>query len=143
MNHKLLLKTALALQHQFERIRRSRVEHIQLPDDRCKVLQKWSRQLIRAQARRYVAATQNCCHQLRDTIQQLIYGLNQLDAELSGASVTPPPRVGLYANTDSLSWEPFVSTTYVDRPQSFFTPGSRFRLFRGQFANLRSQSPTA
>jgi len=90
MNHKLLLKTALALQHQFERIRRSRVEHIQLPHDPWKLLQKWSRQLIRAQARRYVASTQTCRYRLRETIQQLIYGLNQLDAELSGATVTPP-----------------------------------------------------
>jgi integrase len=39
------------------------------------------------------------------------------------------PRVVLYANTGSLNWEPFVSTTYVDRPNSCFTHGNRFRPF--------------
>ena len=48
------------------------------------------------------------------------------------------PRVILYANTDSLSWEPFISTTYVDPPKSSFTRGTPFRPFQSPNANIRS-----
>ena len=39
------------------------------------------------------------------------------------------PRVIHYANTGSLNWEPFLSTTYVERGKSIFTLGTPFRPF--------------
>lgn len=47
------------------------------------------------------------------------------------------PRVILYANTGSLSWEPFISTTYVDLRKSSSSPGTPFQLFRSPNANKR------
>lgn len=53
------------------------------------------------------------------------------------------PRVIHYANTGSLNWEPFVSTTYVDRRKSSSTLGTRFQPFRRPNANIRNLVRTA
>jgi len=52
------------------------------------------------------------------------------------------PRVIHYANMGSLSWEPFLSATRVDRPKSSSTRGTRLRPFRNQIARPRSHAPT-
>ncbi|MCR9197638.1 MAG: recombinase family protein [Planctomycetaceae bacterium] len=53
-------------------------------------------------------------------------------------TVGKAPRVVLYANMGSLSWGPFISTTYVDRRKSSSTRGTPFRPFRIPNANIRS-----
>ncbi|WP_146512146.1 hypothetical protein [Thalassoglobus neptunius] len=67
------------------------------------------------------------------------------DSKATGESTSlgiTPPRVILYANTDWLSWESFVSTTYVDLRRSNSTAGNQFPASRRRKSHQRNRSPT-
>jgi len=62
--HRLLLKTALALQQSYQTLYTPKTNLIHLPHERWHTLHTWQRKLIRAQTRNYSAAAQQSRRQL-------------------------------------------------------------------------------
>ncbi|MCA9088800.1 MAG: hypothetical protein KDA90_09210 [Planctomycetaceae bacterium] len=103
---RLLIKTALALQQQYDRLDR-RPAPITLPQDQLAYLNRLHRQCQLARQHGYLAAWQRCRRRLSDTLQVLQHPLSTLQSELNQTRSVPtgPSLRLLYEELDSLSVE--------------------------------------